>query len=57
MASTKKFANLKKPVRQPTPEQIAAFEETGRADELPAAGEVSAAQSNANNLGLWCEPG
>ena len=31
MASTKKFANLKKPVRQPTPEQIAAFEETGRA--------------------------
>lgn len=30
MASTKKFANLKKPVRQPTPEQIAAFEETGR---------------------------
>ena len=31
MASTKKFANLKKPFRQPTPEQIAAFEETGRA--------------------------
>lgn len=31
MASTKTFADLKKPVRQPTPEQIAAFEETGRA--------------------------
>jgi hypothetical protein len=32
MASTKTFADMKKPVRQPTPEQIAAFEETGRAD-------------------------
>lgn len=31
MASTKTFADMKKPVRQPTPEQIAAFEETGRA--------------------------
>jgi len=31
MANTKTFADMKKPVRQPTPEQIAAFEETGRA--------------------------
>lgn len=31
MVSTKTFADMKKPVRQPTPEQIAAFEETGRA--------------------------
>lgn len=31
MASTKKFADMKKPVRQPTAEQIAAFEETGKA--------------------------
>lgn len=31
MASTKTFADMKKPVRQPTPEQIAAFEETGKA--------------------------
>ena len=31
MASTKTFADMKKPVKQPTPEQIAAFEETGRA--------------------------
>lgn len=30
MASTKTFADMKKPVRQPTPEQIAAFEETGK---------------------------
>lgn len=47
MASTKKFANLKKPVRQPTPEQIATFEETGRAalpvkaeTQKPANGEI-----------------
>lgn len=32
MASTKRFADMKKPVRQPTPDEIAAFEETGRAD-------------------------
>lgn len=32
MANGKTFADMKKPVRQPTPEQIAAFEETGRAD-------------------------
>lgn len=31
MASTKTFADMKKPVRRPTPEEIAAFEETGRA--------------------------
>lgn len=31
MASPKTFADMKKPGRQPTPEQIAAFEETGRA--------------------------
>ena len=31
MANTKTFADMKKPVRQPTPEQIVAFEETGRA--------------------------
>jgi hypothetical protein len=31
MASTKRFADMKKPVRQPTPDEIAAFEETGRA--------------------------
>lgn len=30
MASTKTFADMKKPARRPTPEQIAAFEETGR---------------------------
>lgn len=29
--STKSFTGARKPVRQPTPEQIAAFEETGRA--------------------------
>ena len=31
--STKSFAGVQKPGRQPTPEQIAAFEETGRAIE------------------------
>jgi hypothetical protein len=31
MASTKTFADMKKPVRRPTAEEIAAFEETGRA--------------------------
>lgn len=31
MVSTKTFADMKKPVRRPTPEEIAAFEETGRA--------------------------
>lgn len=31
MASTKTFADMKKPVRRPTPEEIAAFEETGKA--------------------------
>lgn len=31
MASPKTFADMKKPGRQPTPEQIAAFEDTGRA--------------------------
>ena len=31
MANGKTFADMKKPVRQPTAEQIAAFEETGRA--------------------------
>jgi hypothetical protein len=29
--STKSFTGARKPVKQPTPEQIAAFEETGRA--------------------------
>lgn len=32
MANGKTFADMKKPVRQPTPEQIAAFEETGRVE-------------------------
>lgn len=31
MASTKSFADMKKPVRRPTPDEIAAFEETGKA--------------------------
>lgn len=31
MANTKTFADMKKPVRRPTAEEIAAFEETGRA--------------------------
>ena len=31
MPNTKTFADMKKPVRRPTPEEIAAFEETGRA--------------------------
>lgn len=31
MASTKTFADMKKPVRRPTPDEIAAFEETGKA--------------------------
>jgi len=31
MASTKTFADMKKPVRRPTAEEIVAFEETGRA--------------------------
>jgi hypothetical protein len=31
MASTKTFAEMKKPVRRPTPDEIAAFEETGKA--------------------------
>jgi hypothetical protein len=31
--STKSFTGARKPFRQPTPEQIAAFEETGRAIE------------------------
>ena len=30
MPNTKTFADMKKPVRRPTPEEIAAFEETGR---------------------------
>lgn len=34
MANGKTFADMKKPVRQPTPEQIAAFEETGRASPV-----------------------
>lgn len=31
MATSKTFADLRKPARRPTPEEIAAFEETGRA--------------------------
>ena len=31
MANMKTFVDMKKPVRRPTPEEIAAFEETGRA--------------------------
>jgi hypothetical protein len=31
MPNTKTFADMKKPVKRPTPEEIAAFEETGRA--------------------------
>lgn len=38
MASTKKFADMRKPGRRPTLEEIAAFEETGRAVRPPKAG-------------------
>lgn len=31
MATSKTFADLRKPARRPTPEEISAFEETGRA--------------------------
>ena len=30
--STKSFTQVRKPARQPTPEEIAGFEQTGRAD-------------------------
>lgn len=39
MATSKTFADLRKPARRPTPEEIAAFEETGRA--IQRAGKIT----------------
>lgn len=40
MATSKTFADLRKPARRPTPEEIAAFEETGQV--IPQARQVTA---------------